>query len=83
MSIVHACKYIDVVKSSWTVISLSYLLICFRSINHMAINHLYSASDVRHRHVWHNTPVHSVEQCTYVCIIKWVYAPLGSVEQYV
>ncbi len=48
---------IDIIKPLCTVNSMSYLLICFRRINHMAINHLHSSSDVHHHHVWYNTSI--------------------------
>jgi hypothetical protein len=47
---VHA-DIIDIIKPSCTMISLSCFINCFRRINHMAINHLHSSSDVRHHHV--------------------------------
>jgi hypothetical protein len=46
-------------KTPYSNTSLSYLL-CFRRINHMAINHLHSCSDVRHCRVWHNNYSHNV-----------------------
>ncbi len=41
-------------------VHVSHCLICFcfRRINHMAINHLHSSSDVCHRHDWHNSVLH-------------------------
>jgi hypothetical protein len=51
--LVVCVNIINVVKPSSTVIPLSCLFICFRRLNHMAINHLHSSSAVRHRHVWH------------------------------
>jgi hypothetical protein len=51
---------IDVIKPLCTMISSSYMLICFRRINHMAINHLHSSSDVRHHHVWHSPYVKEI-----------------------
>ncbi len=62
----HACRNYRCFKILRTVISLSYLLSCFRRINHMAINHLYSSSDVLHRHVWHNNCVSSMV-AVYLC----------------
>ncbi len=46
---------VNAVEPSFVMIPLSCLFICFRRINHMAINHLHSSSDVRHRRVWHSS----------------------------
>ncbi len=51
----HTCRYHRCFKTLCTVISLSYLLFCFKRTNHMAKNHLHSSSDVCHRHVWHTS----------------------------
>ncbi len=37
--------YVNIIMPSSILNPLSYLFICFRRINHMAINHLHSSSD--------------------------------------
>jgi hypothetical protein len=36
---------VNIIKPSYVLNSLSCLFVCFRKINHMAINHLHSSSD--------------------------------------
>ncbi len=51
MCITLCVNIIDILRCC---VHVSHCLICFclRRINHMAINHLHSSSEVLHRHIW-------------------------------